>query len=236
MMEVWRRLGAMRVRLRGIPRTAREVDRSLQLLATLRDLGWQRSLREGPVDASGSPLPWFSYPAIAWLAGALRNTDRLLEYGGGHSTVWFCQRVQSVVTIEHDAAWAERLRLQAPQARVVLRDAKIGHDDIDASSPYVRAIDELADGSIDIVVIDGVQRPACALAALDRLASSGLMIFDDTHRSIYQAALAELAHAGLWRIDFEGVSPGVGTLVTTSVLGRTEGSMAVFDRILRAWD
>ena len=72
--------------------------------------GWLRSvqLREA-VDLDG-PIPWLTYPAIDFLAGLSRPTWSVFEYGAGSSTLWWEKRVARLVSVEHDAAWAEQVR------------------------------------------------------------------------------------------------------------------------------
>ena len=77
-----RLLKVLQQRLRGIPRTPREVNFSLQALSVMRSLGWHRSLHEGhPVDKGGSPIPWYTYAALEWLAPRVKRTDVVFEFG-----------------------------------------------------------------------------------------------------------------------------------------------------------
>lgn len=77
----------------------------------LRPSGWRASQAQlAPVDGAGQPLPWFTYAAIELLPQLLRPSDRVFEYGAGHSTLWWQARVAQLASVEHDAAWCERLR------------------------------------------------------------------------------------------------------------------------------
>lgn len=77
----------------------------------LQPSGWQRSRAEqAPVRADGAPLPWFTYGAIEFLRRTVRASDHVFEFGAGHSTLWWQANVQRVCSVEHDAAWCERLR------------------------------------------------------------------------------------------------------------------------------
>lgn len=80
----------------------------------LSSTGWRRStLLQQAVDAHG-PVPWFTYPAIRFLAARVRPGWRVLEYGSGNSTRWWAARVREVVAVEHDPAWAARLQQDLP--------------------------------------------------------------------------------------------------------------------------
>lgn len=202
----------------GVPRTFRELNRSLQLLGELRAQGWQRSVRmRRAVAHSGSPLPWFTYPAIRWLEPRVAGTDRIFEFGAGSSTLWFSRHAESIISIEHDPTWASFVRQSlGPPNELHLKTS--GTDS--AASPYVAAIRDYPDGAFDVIVVDGEHRPACAIEAVPKLNKSGILIIDDTNWPSLANVVARLNDAGLWRIDFEGLNPGLGTLSATSVFGR----------------
>jgi hypothetical protein len=77
----------------------------------LEPAGWLRSQAEAaPVRADGRALPWFTYAAIEFLERVVRPGDSVFEYGAGYSTLWWQEHVQRVCSVEHDAAWCDRLR------------------------------------------------------------------------------------------------------------------------------
>ena len=54
---------------------------------------------------------------------------------------------------------------------------------------YVAAVDD-ADGSFDLVVVDGRARNACFHRAVSRLAPGGVLVFDNVDRERYRDAIA----------------------------------------------
>jgi hypothetical protein len=218
-------LSKIRRRASGVPRSSRELDRSLQALGELRGLGWHRSIRIGrPVDGLGAPLPWFAYPAIAWIEARLRGTEQVFEYGSGSSTLWFAQRVRAITTVEHDPSWARSIRQLLPAKGVLIERSVEEREEAggDFNHPYVASILDSPD-HYDIVIVDGMFRDACALIATTRLRDEGILVFDNSHRSLYRSTLGRLSREGFWRVDFEGFTPGAGVLGTTSILGRDLG-------------
>ena len=126
---------------------------------------------------------------------------RVLEWGSGASTVWLGKRSAEVFSIESDANWAQMVRNSVPPhvhiltpeiplrqkgAGVSSRRAGFRHLDF---SHYVGAIDDIP-GLFDLIVIDGRAREACLDAALLRLSPGGMILFDNTNRRRYRAALA----------------------------------------------
>lgn len=213
-------LRALILRAKGFPRTPMESERSLQLLGTLRERGWQRSIgRRVSVDKEGVPLPWFSYPAIHWLSARIRIDDRVFEWGSGSSTLWFARHAASVVTVEHDPAFADRLQRERPANVTLLQRPAMGEDASEVGSPYASAIVE-SDPPFDIIVVDGKERNACIEQAIPALAEDGIIVVDNSHRPAYRPGLATLAGVGLWRVDFVGGVPGFGVETTTSMFGR----------------
>jgi len=84
---------------------------------TLHPMGWIASFQAGlPVDTGMQPLPWWTYPAIDFMATVVRPDFQVFEYGGGHSTLWWSTRVARVITVDHDQAWVKKIApsLKAP--------------------------------------------------------------------------------------------------------------------------
>lgn len=207
-------------RLAGIPKGLRSLDRTLMLLATLQRLGWDRSVRLGrPVNVEGDPLPWFSYPAIHFLEGAIQPTDVVFEFGGGGSSLWFAKRVRRVSTVEHDPTWSSKLRALAP-ANLEIRHEACGGDGILASEgdEYLSALEE----RVDVIVVDGLARHSCSERAVEYLNTDGLLIVDNTDRPELWPTLEMLRSRRFRRLDFCGPGPGHVNLTCTSVFWTTD--------------
>lgn len=69
---------------------------------------------------------------------------------------------------------------------------------------YVNEIECWTDGACDVILVDGRARNACLEAAKPKLKPGGLLILDDSYRSIYQRSMAAIE----WPcIHFEGCIP-----------------------------
>lgn len=144
-------------------------------------------------------LPWWNLAAThdveRFLAG--RRDARVFEYGAGASTAWLARRAGEVVSVEHDSGFVETFReMLKPFANVVLMERPIS----DSPDGYVQAIRE-AGGAFDLIVVDGRHRAACLAEAIDHLKPDGIVLFDDSGRRRYRAAiktsgLAETRHFG----------------------------------------
>lgn len=180
------------------PRWIRRAARLAQ--SEIVQTGWVRSERaQEAVDANGSPLPWLPYPAIRFLDERTPPSAEVFEYGMGSSTLWWAQRVRSVIACEHDPVWFEKIKARLPQnASGVLHSVE--------SENYVEAA--RASGRLfDVVVIDGRRRVQCAKRSLSALSPGGVIVWDNADREYYSAGFASLKAAGFRRLDLWGFGP-----------------------------
>lgn len=132
-------------------------------------------------------LPWWPEEFTALFDDLLCPTDVCLEWGSGRSTAWLGARVGSLLSIEHNGEWFTKVQadLAAQSGDVAtLRLLSPEPNDRPEESPYVRVIDEFEDGSLDVCLVDGVNRAACATVALPKIAKGGFIVVDDAHRYI----------------------------------------------------
>ncbi len=180
---------------------------------SLRTGHFRSALRTRAVDAVGRPLPWYTYPAIEFLAHQDFTGKRVLEWGAGHSTVWWTERAASVMAFDSDPAWVQWVRKAAPRA--VVHHVP---DDLAGADRY------LAGTEFDLTVIDGLDRLRCARLSVDRLAEGGAVIFDNSEgywgREGEYPVLDLFRERGFQRIDFYGFVPGVFWPHCTSVFFR----------------
>lgn len=175
-------------------------------------------------------VPWWTYRAIdfveAWLDAHPRPI-RVFEYGSGASTLWLARRTDEVHSVEHHVGFAEHMRPALAEYSNInfhvveavattapaIPSAKEGHAGLDFAD-YVATIDKVG-GSFDVIVIDGRAREACLAAAGARLASGGIVVFDNSWRSRYRPAIAA---SGLNERKLRGLTPTLPYPDQTSVL------------------
>ncbi len=171
-------------------------------------------------------LPWMTFSAIHWLKAHIKPNFRVFEWGSGGSTLFFSQRVASVVSVEHDAQWYAHVKTELAKRGVsnceyILKQAATGYqperdlENADFFQDYVGAIDGFADGSFDLVIVDGSARVACAKRALSKLRKGGYLLLDNSDRAFYGEVYQMLAD--YQRFNFNGIVPHTKRLSTTSV-------------------
>lgn len=167
---------------------------------------WLSARLHRPVDAQGSPLPWFTYPAIEFLGQFDLTGKRIFEYGAGNSTLYWSARCGEVVSVESDEQWHRYLVRQIPK--------NVGLEHRPQKEEYVAALGEQPT-PFDVIVVDGIERLACCRVAPSKLREGGLIILDNA--DWYPGSAAVLREAGLLQVDMTGFGPVNGYTWTTSL-------------------
>jgi predicted O-methyltransferase YrrM len=119
------------------------------------------------------PVPWISYNATNYLGKLVQPSWRVLEFGSGMSTIWFSKRVASVVSVESNLVWYQRvtslLRGQA-NVRVLLRAAECAE---------YADLSEWPDGFFDLMLVDGDCRRECIERGCPKVRSGGYVYLDN---------------------------------------------------------
>lgn len=161
--------------------------------------------------------PWIPPSATRALAAHLPPDSHVLEIGSGFSTLWLSRRCARLLSIEADQGWFEHLRgtlAARGLTHVDLQFRWVGTEMSDFS--------QIPDHSLDLCVVDGGPRCACAQAAVPKLKPGGWLYLDnsDTNPDA-KAFLRQLAAAGKCTLTaYRGFPP--------ACLYVSEGLVAVF--------
>ena len=202
----------------------------------LRPIGWVNSFqKKSAIDAKGNPLPWYTYSAIQYLSSIIKKDYTVFEYGSGNSTLWWRKKAKKVVTVEHDAAW-HKVALKNEKHRPLLVemnsnvnqkhykklkpffDAGLGNKLTKDKTKNYRAgllskefksyVSEIYNHEkFDVIVVDGMARVMSAWVAMQCVKDNGIIVFDNSDRSLYDEGYKLLSKAGYKRIDFWGLGP-----------------------------
>lgn len=187
----------------------------------LKDIGWVDSfIRKMPVDGRGRPLPWVTYPFIDFIEARLNSTMQIFEFGSGNSTLWYADKVKSVVSVEHDRFWYDKISHTMPD------NVSLNYQAIGNNSEYAKFATNL-DIEFDMVIVDGRERVNCIKNALQALCNSGVIVVDDSEREAYREGLEFLKDQGFRRIDFWGIAPAVFFKKCTTVFYRDDNVLGL---------
>jgi predicted O-methyltransferase YrrM len=121
-------------------------------------------------------VPWISYRARRLLNRAIQKEWRIVEFGSGGSTLWFAQRAGFVHSIESDAQWYAIVAVRLEGLRNVRYELRPLRNYADLS--------EYENRSLDLVLVDGAERAACAKSAVAKVKSGGLIYLDNSDKDM----------------------------------------------------
>lgn len=130
--------------------------------------------------------PWLTRDAIEILERTLSKDALMLEWGSGRSTAWFSERTGQVISVESHRGWYENVTRQLAEAGCDNVTYHL-HEDQDepetdrAEIPYVDVAASLSDDSVDVVLVDGIFRGKCAVAAVSKVRPGGLLVVDNVN-------------------------------------------------------
>ena len=149
--------------------------------------------------------PWLTAESIKLIEAFLSKEKSGFEWGSGRSTVWFAQRLEKLVSVEHNEEWHKRVLTIIDNNKlenVDYRYASINNDCLD----YVRQI-EIKEEKFDFVLVDGECRSQCLAAAAKKMKPGGYLVLDnaDLDYGISDMALQNFkiirTDNGVWRTD-----------------------------------
>ena len=174
---------------------------------------WKSSISATACASDGTPLPWYTYPAIDFLSQRNLADKNILEFGGGQSTLWWSARASSVLTIEEDLDWSERLRSK------ISDNVELHHVLVDHATRSVASIKSILDARVvrkfDVIIVDGHLRRELTALAFQYLSQDGAIILDNSEGYGF---FEETRNRGCRRIDFFGFAPGVSLRHCTSIV------------------
>ena len=160
-----------------------------------------------PTAPDGSPVPWYTFPAIEYFQALDAKGLDIFEYGCGNSSLFWAQKGANVWCVEHDPEWHKTIYSKSSDLRgLLLKENK---------TDYANAIHETIE-SFDIIIIDGIWRNECAAEALTRLKPGGLIILDNS--DWYTDVAETLRSKGFFQVDFNGFGPCNRYCWTTSMM------------------
>lgn len=156
--------------------------------------------------------PWWRRDAISLVSSLLQPWMIGLEFGGGSSSMWLAQRIAYLHIIEGDKDWADVLTdslskyvYDGPnRSQVYYEDYKT--QPLRYSYPILKRLGrQEAEGTFDVVVVDGRLRVMGVEQAVKMLKESGaVLILDNSNRARYKDAFRYIPKH--WR-RFDSVPP-----------------------------
>jgi predicted O-methyltransferase YrrM len=216
-----------------------ELTLASQVYREYRDKFARRLLRRASV-------PWMRHRELDTIREVIQSLQprMCLEWGAGYSTLHFPRLLSPEarwVSVEHDAAWASRVRNMNRDPRVTVfcvPPNQFPRTDADGSeadlSDYLEFPARFA--PFDFILIDGRARAAALQRARAMLSENGVVVLHDANRRRYLDATRAYAHQLLlqdYRADEGGLWIGSDGAAIESVLdvARQRRLWAIWTRI-----
>lgn len=166
--------------------------------------------RNLPIDSEGNEIPWYTYSAIEFLNQIDFSQKKIFEYGSGFSSIYWAKRAKSVVSVDDNREWFEKIsRKKLKNQNIYLKSNK---------SEYINSVGSFKK-TFDVIIIDGNYRKECAKKAIKVLRKGGFIILDNS--DWFSNTAKSLRESGLIQVDFMGFGPINGyTWVTSLFLTR----------------
>jgi len=177
----------------------------------LAEIGWIGAFEsKTPVDEFGDPIPWVTYSFIDFIKERISKEHSVFEFGSGNSTLFYAKYAGTVVSVEHDKNWFEKIK------RNKANNSEIYYVELMPNGDYSKAAANSA-AKFDIIIVDGRDRVNCCKHSVEALTDKGVVILDDSERVDYAEAVEFLRGKGFKHISFSGISPGLFYRKSTSV-------------------
>lgn len=187
----------------------------------LNEIGWINSFKnQMPIDKDSKPLPWVTYGFIDFISERLNKSMDIFEYGSGNSTLWYSKKVNSVISIEHDKKWFEKINKSMPE------NVNIYYQELVYGGEYSTFSNKL-NKKFDIVIIDGRDRVNSIKSAINSIKEQGIIILDDSERDTYQEGRNFLLDNDFKKIDFWGISPGLFYKKNTTIFYKNDNCLGI---------
>jgi hypothetical protein len=171
----------------------------------IQQLGWLESRRsKTSVDFLGNAIPWWTYSCTDYLNQVVRASAKIIEFGGGASTIFWLSRGNDVTTIENDEKWASKLSADVSK---MSRSSEWNLLMMEKIEPR-EVMNVLGKNTFDVVVNDfSGDRNIIIDVLISICKDDGFIIWDNSDRVEYQTSIQKLLDSKFKKIDFFGLSP-----------------------------
>ena len=154
------------------------------------------------------PVPFIVLDAIKFLAPIVKPGTKVMEIGGGNSSLWFLEKGAELTTYEHDVDWAQMVLSRINEEPVRFNENNFSLR-VMQGTQTIKDINNMEDGSFDIILIDSMndftRRNECVRAAIKKIKKGGWLILDNSDNPVNWGG-AELLE-GKEKYKFTGYSP-----------------------------
>ena len=194
---------------------------SLDYMGYIKEWNWVKSVKlKQSIGKNEEPIPWFTYPFIEFLKKRVNKNLKVFEYGSGNSTIWFAKRVDSIISVEHNEKWYNKIKDLIPP------NAKVLFNNFQKENEYHQIIKSIPE-KFDIIIVDAIDRINCLKVAKDHLSEKGVIILDNSNRKEYSEGINYLLNHNFKKIDFVGMTSSITTSSATTIFYKTDNCFLI---------
>jgi len=123
-------------------------------------------------------LPWLTKESIEIISKLLIGNEKGLEIGSGRSTKWLARRSKFLTSLENDAFWFKKVKLELEKSKI---DNKVNYQFLPDFDNFDNYVDQLPNKSLDFCLIDGGNRGKLANKILPKLKTNSFLIIDNVN-------------------------------------------------------
>jgi hypothetical protein len=157
---------------------------------------WYRRKKSPLIDP---PLPMLVMDAIRFLDKEVTRGARVLELGGGNSTLWFLKKGAELTTLESSQEWADFIKAKADHGNLKVLDR----------NGVLAYLHSLPDRIFDVVLVDCksalINRNEAVGIVRNKVRTGGWLVLDNSDAPRFQAAKETMKDRP--RLVFSGFTP-----------------------------
>lgn len=138
--------------------------------------------------ATHQGVPWTSPASIRIFDQILTKEMTGFEYGSGSSTRYFAGLLGTLVSVEHDKSWYEKVKDQLFGITNVSYHLVPIEEDQNVKNflAYPKFITQFPENHFDFILVDGRERVECCKNSISSLKPGGVLVLDNSEREKYQ--------------------------------------------------
>lgn len=171
---------------------------------------WGNTYEDFFADEEETINPWWVKNVADLVKSKLSKNMTVFEWGSGNSTLFIAQNVGSVVSVEHNLMWYERMQ------EIIPRNVRLEFCELTYGGEYCKKIFNEKE-KFDLIIVDGRDRVNCAINAVEYIKENGIIIWDDTHREAYQEGYDFLKEHGYKQLQLSGITYSHAFMHYTSI-------------------
>ena len=164
-------------------------------------------------NAKGEHMPWLSMPAVEYLESLDLKGRKILELGGGSSTIYFARRGAKVYCLEQSPEWRQWIFKQTLKYPVGTCPPPIFYHDLE------HLVEELRGEAFDYILLDENPHDEIVEVITKAHISASAVFVDNTEVPWQERGANYITKyfEGMRRVDFTGFALGNCIQQTTSL-------------------